>query len=194
MSHIAPILLSLCLGVLASFAAVGSLVADPAAGAPPASASSPAIAPAAAQNSPSPFIANVPPPAVPGAPGIRELELPVETGTYRQGNGVELAQAFCLTCHSVEYCETQPPSGEKYWSATVKKMMAELAQLQSRMLEKSEHVGDRFPDEARAIHLGEAEARAIHGRASPAEAKQLADEGIPVAPLPFPVPEPDERN
>ena len=78
--------------------------------------------------------------------------------------------------------------------ATVKEMMAELAQLQSRMLEKSEHVGDRFPVEARAIHLGEAEARAIHGRASPAEAKQLADEGIPVAPLPFPVPEPDERN
>jgi hypothetical protein len=77
---------------------------------------------------------------------------------------------------------------------TVKKMLAEMASLQKRMLEKSEHVGDRFPDEARAIHLGEAEARAIHGRASPADARSLADEGIPVAPLPFPVREPGEEN
>jgi len=78
--------------------------------------------------------------------------------------------------------------------ATVKKMMAEMAGLQKKMLEKSEHVGDRFPDEARAIHLGEAEARAIHGRASKAEAERLAEEGVPVAPLPFPVPDPDEQN
>ena len=53
-------------------------------------------------------------------------------------------------------------------------MMAEMATAQKQMLEKSEHVGDRFPDEARAIHLGEAEARAIHGRASPADADEPA--------------------
>jgi len=76
----------------------------------------------------------------------------------------------------------------------VKAMMAQLAKAQKQALEKSEHVGDRFPDEARAIHLGEAEARAIHGRASPADASALRDEGIPVAPLPFPVPDPGEEN
>ncbi len=78
--------------------------------------------------------------------------------------------------------------------AAVKKMLAEMATLQKKMLEKSDFVGDRFPDEARAIHLGEAEARAIHGRASRAEAKSLAEEGVPVAPLPFPVPEPGEEH
>lgn len=78
--------------------------------------------------------------------------------------------------------------------AAMKTMLAEMAALQGRMLENSEHVGDRFPDEARAIHLGEVEARAIHGRASHADAQSLADEGIPVAPLPFPVPEPGEEN
>lgn len=78
--------------------------------------------------------------------------------------------------------------------ATVKKVMAELAQLQGRMLEKSEHVGDRFPEEARAIHLGESEARAIHGRATREEAARLAEEGIPISPLPFPVPDPADRN
>lgn len=78
--------------------------------------------------------------------------------------------------------------------ASVKKALAEMAGLQKRMLETSDNVGDRFPDEARAIHLGEAEARSIHGRATREEAKNLADEGVPVSPLPFPVPEPSEEN
>lgn len=60
--------------------------------------------------------------ASPTASAVREFELPIETGTYRQGEGVQLAQTFCLNCHSVEYCEVQPPSPEKYWAATVKKM------------------------------------------------------------------------
>ena len=78
--------------------------------------------------------------------------------------------------------------------AAVKKALAEMATMQKQLLEKSDNVGDRFPDEARAIHLGEAEARAIHGRASRADAESLADEGIPISPLPFPVPEPGEEN
>ena len=79
-------------------------------------------------------------------------------------------------------------------SDAVKAALADMAEVQKKMLEKSEHVGDRFPDEARAIHLGEAEARAIHGRASPADAESLRDEGIPIAPLPFPVPDPGTEN
>ena len=77
---------------------------------------------------------------------------------------------------------------------TVKAMLAELALAQKKILETSTHVGNRFADEARAIHLGETEARAIHGRATPREAERLAEEGIPVAPLPFPVAEPGEEN
>lgn len=52
----------------------------------------------------------------------RTFELPPETGTYRPGEGVAMAQALCLTCHSTEYCEMQPPLPAKYWEATVKKM------------------------------------------------------------------------
>ena len=76
----------------------------------------------------------------------------------------------------------------------VKAALAGMAEAQKQLLETSEHVGDRFPDEARAIHLGEAEARAIHGRASPADVASLHEEGIPIAPLPFPVPEPGTEN
>jgi hypothetical protein len=77
---------------------------------------------------------------------------------------------------------------------TVKAALAGMAEAQKRFLETSEHVGDRFPDEARAIHLGEAEARSIHGRATPGDAESLREEGIPVAPLPFPVTPPGEEN
>ncbi|MDP8994452.1 MAG: DUF1178 family protein [Pseudomonadota bacterium] len=78
--------------------------------------------------------------------------------------------------------------------ASVKKMLACLAAEQRKVLESSEHVGDRFADEARAIHLGEAAARAIHGRATRDEAQGLIDEGVPIAPLPLPVAAPGEEN
>ena len=76
----------------------------------------------------------------------------------------------------------------------VKAMLAAAAALQKTMLAGSEGVGDRFADEARAIHLGEAEARAIHGQATRAEAESLLDDGVPIAPLPFPVVPPGEEN
>ena len=78
--------------------------------------------------------------------------------------------------------------------AKMKAMLADMAAMQKKMLEASDNVGARFPDEARAIHLGESEARAIHGKATPADARSLIDDGIPVSPLPFPVPEPGEEN
>ena len=76
----------------------------------------------------------------------------------------------------------------------MKALLGAMADAQKKMLETSEHVGPRFADEARAIHLGEAAARAIHGQATPQQADELRDEGIPVAPLPFPVIAPEEEN
>ncbi len=75
-----------------------------------------------------------------------------------------------------------------------KAMLAAMAAMQRKLLERSEHVGPRFADEARAIHLGEAEARSIYGQATPTETESLRDEGIHVAPLPFPVIEPGQEN
>lgn len=48
-----------------------------------------------------------------------------------------------------------------------------------------ENVGSRFPEEARKIHLGEAEPRDIYGEATPREVAELLDEGIEVRPLPW---------
>lgn len=54
------------------------------------------------------------------------------------------------------------------------------------VLANTEDVGQRFADEARAMHYGDAEQRSIRGQASRAEAIELLEEGIEVMPLPLP--------
>ena len=76
----------------------------------------------------------------------------------------------------------------------VKAMMGALAAMQREMVAQSDGVGERFASEARAIHLGEAEARSIHGQATRAEARSLVEDGVPIAPLVFPVVPPAEEN
>jgi hypothetical protein len=49
----------------------------------------------------------------------------------------------------------------------------------------TEDVGAKFPQEARAIHLGDAPERAIRGRASLEEARSLVEDGVGVMPVPM---------
>jgi len=56
------------------------------------------------------------------------------------------------------------------------------------LMNKTEDVGDRFPEEARRIHYGEAQDRGIRGRASGEDADALREEGIEVFSLPVPAP------
>lgn len=72
--------------------------------------------------------------------------------------------------------------------------MKRLASAQAEMLKDSRWVGDKFVTESRAMHYGEKESQAIHGIASTQDAKTLNEEGISVAPLPFPVAPPDDIN
>lgn len=64
-------------------------------------------------------------------------------------------------------------------------MMNKAAQtIRKEIEDKCDYVGDKFADEARAIHYGEKEERPIYGQASAKEAKELNDEGVAIAPLP----------
>ncbi|UZD53967.1 DUF1178 family protein [Caldimonas aquatica] len=54
------------------------------------------------------------------------------------------------------------------------------------VMEHTEDVGERFAEEARRIHYGEAEARNIRGQASREDTEALLEEGIEVLPLPVP--------
>ncbi len=78
--------------------------------------------------------------------------------------------------------------------AEVQEAMQALAKAQAKALEDSTYVGDSFAEQSREMHYGERDEAPIHGKASLEEAKALVDEGVPVAPLPFPVAPPDELN
>ncbi|GEP09093.1 DUF1178 family protein [Methylobacterium gnaphalii] len=65
-----------------------------------------------------------------------------------------------------------------------KRLRALLRAVREEVTRTADNVGERFPDEARAMHYGDAPTRAIYGEASLEEARALIDEGIEVAPLP----------
>ncbi|AGU50685.1 hypothetical protein VAPA_1c36020 [Variovorax paradoxus B4] len=66
-------------------------------------------------------------------------------------------------------------SPEARWMRAVREVLA-----------KTEDVGDRFADEARRMHYGEAEERGIRGQATREQTEALLEEGIPVLPLAIP--------
>lgn len=72
-----------------------------------------------------------------------------------------------------------------------REIFSEMKKLRDKVVESSENVGEKFPEEARKIHYGEAEQRGIYGAASMEEASELIDEGIAIAPLPV---FPDDGN
>lgn len=69
--------------------------------------------------------------------------------------------------------------------------IVKLKEMVATIKANAEDVGERFPEEARKIHYGEADARGIMGKASLAEVKDLIEEGIEIAPLPV---LPDDTN
>ena len=58
----------------------------------------------------------------------------------------------------------------------------------AELLKNTQDVGTRFAEEARRIHYGESDAKAIRGQATPQEREALADEGIEVFTLPAGLP------
>ncbi|BCW87928.1 hypothetical protein sos41_10600 [Alphaproteobacteria bacterium SO-S41] len=60
-----------------------------------------------------------------------------------------------------------------------------LVKLRRHVESNAEHVGDRFADEARAIHHGDADDRPIYGEATAEDSKALKEEGIAVTPIPW---------
>jgi len=68
--------------------------------------------------------------------------------------------------------------------AQMAKLQAEVLRQMREMVRNTENVGARFAEEARRMHEGETEERAIRGTATPDEREALASEGIAVMPIP----------
>ena len=63
-------------------------------------------------------------------------------------------------------------------------MVTKLREIKQHIEKTSENVGDKFPEEARKIHYGEAQARGIYGKVTAKEAVDLVKEGVSVVPIP----------
>ena len=57
--------------------------------------------------------------------------------------------------------------------------------LRQKVESECDYVGERFSEEARRMHYGEAAKRGIYGEASDEQAKELVDEGIAVKKIPW---------
>ena len=62
-----------------------------------------------------------------------------------------------------------------------------LLRLAKAMLEQTQDVGSQFAEEARKIHYGESQARAIRGQATLQQTRELLEEGVQI--IPFVLPE-----
>jgi hypothetical protein len=98
-----------------------------------------------------------------------------------------------------ERAEVLPPEPARPMANTpmppdMHKALAALAKAQAEVLKGSTWVGDKFAEDTRMMHYGDRDEAPIHGQATLAEAKALIEEGVPVAPLPFPVAPPDKLN
>ncbi len=65
-------------------------------------------------------------------------------------------------------------------------MQAAWMEVAKHVMANTEDVGNSFASEARKIHYGEADERAIRGQATPDQTLELIEEGIDVMPMPIP--------
>ena len=82
---------------------------------------------------------------------------------------------------------TPEPAPENLLSTPSGPMEAALRALRAHVEASAENVGGRFADEARAIHEGDADERAIYGQATKDEARALIEDGVEISALPWPV-------
>lgn len=113
----------------------------------------------------------------------RRKEARAETmaASARQAAGPEAAEVASAPVPAI----AAPRSPEQ--AVLIEKLRA----LRAELTANAENVGEAFPEEARKIHYGEAEARGIYGAASREDIGELLEEGIAVMPLPV---LPEDRN
>lgn len=112
---------------------------------------------------------------------------------YDRQRGMQLVS--CPVCNSVDISKSlmAPSVATARKKEEVRTLALEAAQREAvrklreivtEIRSNAEDVGERFADEARKIHYGEAEMRGIIGQASGDQVQALMEEGIEVAPLP----------
>ncbi len=102
---------------------------------------------------------------------------------------VQSAMVACPMCGDTQV--SRLPSGPRVKRANDvvepgQQAMTKMIQALSELAHNSEDVAERFPEEARRMHYGEAEPRNIRGQATLTETRELLEEGIAIMPVPLP--------
>lgn len=80
---------------------------------------------------------------------------------------------------------TSDEAGKDDMAGAMTKAVEAIKELQQTIEKTFDNVGDKFPEEARKIHYGEAESRGIYGEATAEEAQELIEEGVDIAAVPW---------
>lgn len=115
-------------------------------------------------------------------------------GWFRDGEGFESQQKAgeisCPQCGDsrVEKSVMAPNIGRSRGKAppvSPAQMRAALVELRRQVETHCDYVGPGFAEEARRIHYGEVDPRAIYGEATAEESRELKDEGISFGRIPW---------
>jgi hypothetical protein len=124
----------------------------------------------------------------------KAIMAPRVAGARKRGTAQEITIApekALNTTQGAAQDTTQDTTNVAVMSPVEQELRAKLKELREHIVKNADNVGEKFPEEARKIHYGETEHRSIYGVASLEDAKELAEEGIDVHPIPL---LPDERN
>ncbi len=114
---------------------------------------------------------------------------PIAKKTTESKSGATAATSFTSTELVTQDQATQPlpsPQRPPMSSEVAAVMQAAWMDMAKHVMANTEDVGNSFASEARKIHYGEADERAIRGRATPDQTLELIEEGIDVMPMPIP--------
>ena len=115
-------------------------------------------------------------------------------GWFRDGEAFETqrqaGEIACPHCGGaqVEKALMAPNIGRSHKKAppiSPAQMRAALVELRRQVETNCDYVGERFAEEARKIHYGEADPHGIYGEATAEESRELKDEGISFGRIPW---------
>ncbi|HUN45542.1 MAG TPA: DUF1178 family protein [Stellaceae bacterium] len=99
----------------------------------------------------------------------------------------EAGEVACPHCGSTEVDKAPmaPRVARPRAEPTPAQVRRMLQQVRQHVEANCDYVGDKFAEEARAMHEGKTEHRGIYGEATDAEHEELAEEGIEVHRIPW---------
>ncbi len=99
-------------------------------------------------------------------------------------SGASSSSSSSVEPQSVQHSEAASDGHTELMSLPQAQLQKAMMQAMRQMMANTKDVGERFADEARRMHYGEAPHEAIRGRASREEAEALHDEGIEFMAMP----------